>query len=72
MLLHPSMDVEPEAIPRPWLLPFMQQGAAVTLSWDRMMGFLGRLVRGWYSPLHVTLKLPNKVLLPLLFPGCLF
>lgn len=43
MLLCPFMQVEPETVPRPWLLPFMQQGAATVLSWDRKEGFLVRL-----------------------------
>ena len=37
------MEVEPEMVPKPWLLPFMQQGAATILSWDRKEGFLVRL-----------------------------
>ena len=32
MLLCPFTKVEPETLPRPWLLFFMQQGAATILS----------------------------------------
>lgn len=41
MLLCSSMEVEPETVPRPWLLPFIQQGAAVIVLGGGVSGEAG-------------------------------
>ena len=70
MLLCPFTKVEPETLPRPWLLSFMQQGAATILSG---VGRRGHWVscQSWteFFFLYVGLKLANKLLL--MFCGCL-
>lgn len=53
VLLCPSVEVEPETVPRPWLLPFVQQGAAFVVL-GRKVGFPRRLVRAGRALLYMS------------------